>query len=92
MIYFYFVLILVLVFLYFYSLDCLISVVNFISYHRLVVAYYFLNSLAFFIGLNAILYYHNMNSADFINDFKEFKLLYAIFKEKILPEIFPEYF
>jgi hypothetical protein len=33
-----------------------------------------------------------MGAEDFINDFDEFKVLYEIFKKKILPEIFTEYF
>lgn len=92
MIYFYFIFSLFSVYLYFYKLNYLILLIKFISYHRLVVAYYFLNLLAFFVGLSAILYYHNMSAEDFINDFDEFKVLYEILKKKILPEIFPEYF
>jgi len=92
MVYFYFVFVLIAIYLYFYKLNCLIFFIKFIAYHRLVVAYYFLNLLAFFVGLSAILYYHNMSAEDFINDFSEFRVLYDIFKKKILPEIFPEYF
>lgn len=33
-----------------------------------------------------------MTAADFMNDFKEFKVLYEVFKKDILPEIFPEYY
>lgn len=33
-----------------------------------------------------------MTASDFMNDFKEFKVLYKVFENDILPEIFPEYF
>lgn len=89
-----FSLLFLLIFFYFYLLNFerLVESVRFISYHHLVFFYYFLNILIFFVGLNAIFYYNNMTSADFMGDFKEFKVLYEVFENDILPEIFPEYF
>ena len=89
-----FIIFLLIDFFYFYwfKTNGLIFIINFLSYHHLVFFYYFLNILIFFIGLNAIFYYNNMTPEDFMNDFKEFKVLYGVFTEYILPEIFPEYF
>lgn len=83
-----------LIFFYFYflSFEKLVDSIRFISHHHLVFFYYFLNILIFFVGLNAIFYYNNMTAADFMDDFKEFKVLYGVFENDILPEIFPEYF
>lgn len=65
---------------------------GFISTHRLVIAYYYLNITIFLVGLTAVLWYNDMTAQDFMDDFKEFKVLYRFLKYKILPEIFPEWF
>jgi len=85
-------LLVVFFYLYFLSLDSFVRFINFISFHRLVFSYYFLNILIFFVGLNAVFHYNNMTAQDFMNDFKEFKVLYEVFKTQLLPELFPSYY
>lgn len=69
-----------------------VKLIRFISTHLVVIIYYYINIIIFLVGLTAVLWYNNMSAADFVNDFKEFRVLFYFLKNKILPEIFPEWF